>query len=88
MTDEQPVDLADVCARLGVARGAFEVAAIEHIAKLEAALRELTDACIAEFGDGETAPRELDDSSVYAGAPDGHGITFGMLRRARAVLSI
>ena len=58
-----------------------------RIAELETALRELTDACLAEFGDGETAPREPDDSSVYAGVPNGHGITFGMLRRARAVLA-
>jgi hypothetical protein len=58
-----------------------------RIAELEAALRELTDACIAEFGDGEKAPREPDESSVYAGVPDGQGITFGMLRRARAALS-
>lgn len=62
---------------------------VEHIRrqKIEAALRELVDACIAEFGDGEEAPREPDESSVYAGVPDGQGITFGMLRRARAVLA-
>jgi hypothetical protein len=59
-----------------------------RIAELEAALRELSDACIAEFGDGEDAPREPDDSSVFAGVPDGQGITFGMLRRARAALAI
>lgn len=58
-----------------------------RIAELETALRELTDACLAEFGDGETAPREPDDSSVYAGVPNGQGITFGMLRRALAVLA-
>lgn len=62
-------------------------ASIARSAKLEAALRELTDACLAEFGDGEAAPREPDDSSVYAGVPNGQGITFGMLRRARAVLA-
>jgi hypothetical protein len=48
------------------------------------ALRELTKAFVNEFGSGEYEP---DDSSVYVGHPDGEGITFGMLRRARRALS-
>lgn len=58
----------------------------KRIAELEAALRELANACISEFGDG-TDTNEPDDGSVYVGYPDGTGITFGMLRRARAALS-
>lgn len=75
------------CTILGHVEGDKHRAALARIAELEAALRELTDACLAEFGDGEAAPREPDDSSVYAGVPNGQGITFGMLRRARAVLA-
>lgn len=63
---------------------------VEHIRrqKIEASLREFVDAFAEEFGDGESAPREPDESSVYAGVPDGTGFTFGMLRRARAALSM
>ena len=60
---------------------------LARIAVLERALLDLTNACITEFGDGtEPPPFEPDESSVFAGVPDGGGITFGHLRRARAAL--
>ena len=56
-----------------------------RVEQLEGALRELAVACQEEFGDG-MADDEPDESSVFAGIPDGEGITFGMIRRALAVL--
>lgn len=57
-----------------------------RIAELEAALRPLAEACLADMGDGRDTG-EPDDGSVYAGVPDGQGITFGMIRRAMAALA-
>ena len=65
--------------------GLTKVDMLKRIRELDAALQELTDACIAEFGDGEIEGKR-DESSVFEDAPDGVGITYGMLRRARAAL--
>lgn len=58
---------------------------IKRADDLEAALRPLAEACLAEMGDGRDAD-EPDDGNVFAGEPDGQGITFGMIRRAMAAL--
>ena len=57
--------------------------AADRLAEMERVLRDLAVECAKEFGMGGADP---DCSSVYAGVPDGQGITWGHLRRAFAVL--
>ena len=56
----------------------------KRIAELEAALLELTEACEKEFCSPITESKDGDDESVLIGDSN---IKFGMIRRARAVLS-
>ena len=61
----------------------------ERIAALESALRALTVACLDDFGSGYAdGANHTDEESVYAGIPDGEGITYGMIRNACKLLGI